>query len=155
MYIVIATLLLVTHFPAMAAAMPISGRVVHVIDGDGLILLVGGQRLNVRLEQIDAPELRQAYGIASRQSLMAICGGQLARANVSGKDGNGRRLAQVTCAGVDANAEQVRRGMAWVFDRDAPANSPLHRLQDDARTARRGLWAQAEPVAPWQWRANP
>jgi endonuclease YncB( thermonuclease family) len=50
-------------------------RVVHVIDGDGLVLLVGERRLNVRLEHIDAPERGQPYGIASRQSLTGLCGG--------------------------------------------------------------------------------
>lgn len=26
-------------------------------------------------------------------------------------------MGRVWCSGIDANAEQVRRGMAWVFDR--------------------------------------
>jgi endonuclease YncB( thermonuclease family) len=132
-----------------------AGRVVHVIDGTGLILLVGERRLNVRLEQLDAPEQRQPYGVASRQPLNAVCGGQLAEARVSGKDRNGRLLAQVTCAGIDANAEQVRRGMAWVFDRYNAPESPLYKVQADARGARQGLWASANPVAPWEWRRHP
>jgi endonuclease YncB( thermonuclease family) len=78
--------------------------------------------------------------------------GELAQADVSGKDRNGRLLAQVTCAGINANAEQVRRGMAWVFHRYVPLDSPLYRLQEEARAARRGLWAQADAVPPWQWR---
>jgi hypothetical protein len=71
--------------PAYAVS-TLSGRVVHVIDGDGLVLLIGERRVNVRLEQIDAPEQRQPYGIAARQSLTAVCGGQLAEARISGKD---------------------------------------------------------------------
>ena len=133
------------------AAATLHGRVVHVIDGDSLILLVGDRRFTIRLAQIDAPGHRQAYGIASRQSLSSLCGGELAQANVGGKDRNGRLVAHVTCAGIDANAEQVRRGMAWVFDRYAPAHSLLYRVQEDARTARRGLWAQAKPLPPWEW----
>jgi len=133
------------------AAAPIEGRVIHVVDGDSLVLLVGDRRQNIRLAQIDAPEQGQRYSITSRQSLTAVCGGQLAHANVSGKDRNGRLIAQVICAGTDANAEQVRRGMAWVFDPSAPSDSLLLRLQEEARAARRGLWAQAEPVPPWQW----
>ena len=46
-----------------------------MIDGDGLILLVDERRVNRRLADIDAPEQRQPYGIGSRQSLSAICGG--------------------------------------------------------------------------------
>jgi endonuclease YncB( thermonuclease family) len=146
------TLLLLVLVSGSATAATLNGRVVHVIDGDGLILLVSDRRLNIRLAHIEAPEQRQPYGIASRQSLSAICGGQLAEADLTGKDRSGHYVARVTCAGTDANAEQVRRGMAWVRDPDLSPDSPLARLQHEARAARRGLWAQAEPVAPWLWR---
>jgi endonuclease YncB( thermonuclease family) len=46
----------------------------------------------------------------------------------------------------------VRRGMAWVNERDAPKESPLHVVQADTRAARRGLWQDARPVPPWEWR---
>ncbi len=62
-------------------------------------------------------------------------------------------LGRVTCAGVDANAEQVRRGMAWVFVRYAPKGSPPYGVQADARRERRGLWVDPQPVAPWEWRS--
>ena len=60
-------------------------------------------------------------------------------------------LGRVFCGGIDANAEQVRRGMAWVFDRYVKDRS-LYPLQDEAKAARRGLWADKAPVAPWEWR---
>jgi len=73
-------------------------------------------------------------------------------AETAGEDRLGRTLARVTCAGVDANAEQVRRGWAWVFIRYAPKDSPLYRLEAEARADKRGLWADDEPVPPWGWR---
>jgi hypothetical protein len=69
-----------------------------------------------------------------------------------GKDRYGRTLGAITCAGVDANAEEVRRGMAWVFERYAAKDSPLYAVQAEARTARRGLWQDAKPVPPWEFR---
>jgi hypothetical protein len=60
-------------------------------------------------------------------------------------------LGRVWCGGIDANAAQVRRGMAWVFDRYVKDRS-LYPLQDAARSARLGLWADAAPVPPWKWR---
>lgn len=120
-----------------------TGRVVHVIDGGGLIVLVGDKRVNVRLEHISAPERGQPYAHQSRQSLIAICGGELAKLNVSGKDRNSRMLARVHCNRVDAGAEQVRRGMAWVIDGDARADAVLHAIQDESRAARRGLWSDS------------
>lgn len=117
-----------------------TGRVVHVVDGGGLIVLVGEKRLTVRLEHIDAPERGQAYGHQSRQSLIAICGGELATIEGKGKDRNRRTRARVTCNGVDAGKEQVRRGMARVLEQYAPADSSLYATQQEARTAHRGLW---------------
>jgi endonuclease YncB( thermonuclease family) len=42
--------------------------------------------------------------------------------------------------------------MAWVFVRYVPAGSSLHAVEAEARAARRGLWATAQPVPPWVWR---
>jgi endonuclease YncB( thermonuclease family) len=80
-----------------------------------------------------------------------ICEKKTARVSWSEKDRNGRTLGRVWCGGIDANAEQVRRGMAWVFDRYVKDRS-LYPLQDAARSARLGLWADAAPVPPWEWR---
>jgi endonuclease YncB( thermonuclease family) len=132
----------------------LTGRVVHVIDGDGLIVLLGDRRVNVRIQDIDAPEKGQPYGTASRQSLIAIYGGELATLKAGGKDRNGRTLARVRCNGADAGAEQVKRGMAWVFERYAPADSPLYPIQREAQATKRGLGSQQAPVAPWEWRTR-
>jgi len=71
-----------------------------------------------------------------------------------GKDRCDRILGRVICAGVDANAEQVRRGLAWVYVRYAPKDSLLYELQAKAQAERRGLWADAHPVPPWEWRKS-
>ena len=128
------------------------GRVVSVVDGDTLEVLLQTKRVRVRLLHIDAPEQGQPYGLRSRQSLIQICGGELAKLDANGKDRNGRILAHVRCNGIHAGAEQVRRGMAWAFERYAPADSPLYAVQAEARAARRGLWSEQAPVPPWEWR---
>jgi endonuclease YncB( thermonuclease family) len=55
---------------------------------------------------------------------------------------------------VEANSEQVRRGMAWVYVKYAAKGSPLYGLQREAQGIRRGLWADPQPVAPWEWRSS-
>lgn len=70
----------------------------------------------------------------------------------SGSDRNGRTLGRVSCNGTDAGTEQVRRGMAWVFQRYAPLGSKLYAVQSKAKAAQRGLWAQREPLPPWDYR---
>lgn len=54
--------------------------------------------------------------------------------------------------GVDANAERVRFGMAWVYERYAPTNSLLDGVQAEAKAAKYGLWADNESMSPWDWR---
>lgn len=131
--------------------------VVGISDGDTLTARCGegeaAQTVKVRLAEIDAPEKAQPFGQRSRQALAALCFKRPARVSVQTIDRYGRSVARVQCDGVDANAEQVRAGMAWVFDRYAKDRS-LYALQDDARAAGRGVWSEAAPVAPWLWRAR-
>jgi endonuclease YncB( thermonuclease family) len=134
------------------SARELAGRVVSIQDGDTLTVLVSRRQIKVRLADIDAPERKQPFGTRSRQSLADLCAGKDARIAEQGRDRYGRTLGRVTCASVDANAEQVRRGMAWVYERYAPKGSPLYVVQTEARAARRGLWQDARPVPPWEWR---
>ena len=135
----------------IAIAADLAGRVVSVHDGDTLTLLVERRQVKVRLTEIDAPELRQPFGTRSRQALAEVCAGKAAQVDDRGKDRYGRTLGRGSCAGVDANAEQVRRGMAWVYDRYV-TDRGLYTLQNDARAARRGLWADPRAMPPWEWR---
>src|SRR5690606_37355346 len=91
---------------------------------------------------------KQPFGTRSRQSLGELCHEKRAEVRVVDIDRYGRTVGRVSCAGVDANAEQVRRGMAWVYDRYA-RDKTLYRLQDEARGAGRGLWADKQAMAPW------
>jgi endonuclease YncB( thermonuclease family) len=136
---------------AHCAYAEVSGKVIGISDGDTLTVLVKRQQIKVRLTEIDAPEKAQAFGNRSKQSLSALCYGKPAKLDDRGKDRYWRTLARVHCDGIDANAEQVRRGMAWVYDRYVTDRS-LYGLQDEARGARRGLWADPAPVPPWEWR---
>lgn len=128
------------------------GLVVGVHDGDTLTVLVGKQQVKVRLAEIDAPELRQAFGKRSQQSLAAICFQETAHVELLARDRYGRSVGKVECAGKDAGAHQVSTGMAWIYDRYSKPTSPLYALQDAAKSARRGLWADNEPVPPREWR---
>src|SRR5688572_32072452 len=102
-------LLLVLAHPAWAET--IVGKVVKVSDGDTLTLLVDRKQVKVRLVEIDAPESKQAFGERSRKSLGEMCAGQQVTVSYLERDRYGRVLGRVQCRGLDANAEQVRRGM--------------------------------------------
>lgn len=128
-----------------------TGRVVTVPDGDTLKIGHYGEEVSVRLDEIDAPELAQAYGRQSRRSLAGLCLGRYAEIQAVGKDKYGRTLARVICAGTDVNAEQIRRGYAWFYAQYS-RNPMLRELEAGARARRVGLWADPAPIPPWDFR---
>lgn len=138
-----------------AAAETIEGNVIRVANGDTLTIMDARKREHtVRLAEIDAPESKQAFGAQSRQSLSALCFNKPAQIEWREKDPNGRYIGQVICAGVNANAEQVRRGFAWVSPRSTKPGSPLYEIEAYARFREIGLWADPHSIPPWEWRAR-
>ena len=107
-----------------------------------------------RLAEIDTPERRQPYGTRSRQALSDLVFGKAVRVTVQDTDRYGRTVGRVYTGPVDVNAEMVRKGAAWVY-RQYSRDVGLLRLEAEARTARRGLWAlpEAQRTPPWEWRA--
>ena len=128
--------------------------VIGISDGDTLTVLnENKEQIRIRLAEIDAPEARQPFGTKSKQSLSELCFGKQAQIKARVKDQYGRTVARVTCDGIDVNAEQVNRGMAWVYRKYAKDHS-LYVLQHDAKVEKRGLWSDPSPTPPWEWRKS-
>ncbi|AXZ56639.1 MULTISPECIES: thermonuclease family protein [Enterobacteriaceae] len=154
-YIVIFTLL----FSCSSFANNLVGKVTRVIDGDTIEvktlpekILVYEIPIRVRLINIDAPEKKQPFGRWSTNQLKALLAGQSVTVSYTQTDRYGRVLGRVVTAnGTEANRQQVLNGAAWVYDRYNTDNS-LPALQREAQTQKRGLWADPNPVPPWEWR---
>ena len=130
----------------------IDGRVVGVHDGDTLTLLVSrNQTVKIRLAQIDAPESDQAFGQKSRQSLAEMVFNKSVSVEKETVDKYGRTVGTVFVDGMDVNKNQVARGMAWVYRKYAH-DKTLVQIEDNERQARTGLWADPNPVPPWEYR---
>ena len=126
--------------------------VIGVADGDTLTVLCNGSKqVKIRLSEIDAPEKRQPFGNRSMQSLSGMCLQKKAKIKPQTKDRYGRTVARVICDGIDANEEQVKRGMAWVYDKYVRDRN-LYPIQDKARKSKIGLWADNKPIKPWEYR---
>lgn len=128
------------------------GRVVKIVDGDTYDILIDGVQTRIRMDGIDAPEKGQAYYQVSKDFLGGLCDGQTVRLEVKSKDRYGRTLARTYLAGNrEVGAEMVRAGLAWHYKKYSD-DADLARLEDEARKGRKGLWADANPIAPWDYR---
>ena len=129
-------------------------KVVSVHDGDTLRALDPGKvERRVRLLGIDAPELGQPHGRVARDRLREQVLGQSVLLEVAGRDRFGRDLATVVADGESINRQLVAEGLAWHYVRSSD-DPGLAAAQAEAQAARRGLWADAAPIAPWEWRAS-
>jgi endonuclease YncB( thermonuclease family) len=129
------------------------GKVVGVTDGDTVELLVDGRPFKVRLHGVDTPEDGQPFGSRAKQFTSTLAFGKEVRADILDTDHYGRLVALVHLPdGRCLNHELVRHGFAWWYRDYAPGDSLLMTLESQAREAGVGLWAEANPVAPWDWR---
>ena len=134
----------------------LTGKVVGVADGDTLTVLTPEKReVKVRLDQIDAPERGPAHGTRSRQSLNRMVRDRQVQVEVSGRDRYGRTVGTVRTGGTNVNAAMVQQGDAWAY-RDYLRDPNLLRLEQNARSAKRGLWAQpaGQITSPWEYRSD-
>ena len=137
-----------------AAGETISGAVTAVIDGDTLTVVDDAKkRHRIRLAGIDAPQAKQPFGLSSARSLARLCYKKPTKVEWRAKE-LGFLVGEVTCDGVEVNAEQVRRGMAWVSPRQTGPGSALYELEAYARLRKVGLWADDQAIPPWEWRSG-
>lgn len=128
--------------------------VVGISDGDTIKVRCADQpQMVIRLAEIDAPEKAQAFGQRSKEMLSTLCFKKQAEIRPSNRDRYGRTVARVVCAGTDANAAMVRSGMAWAYTRYL-TDPQIQAMEIAARRERLGLWADSQPVAPWEWRKS-
>ncbi|MDX8400190.1 MAG: thermonuclease family protein [Gallionellaceae bacterium] len=134
-----------------AQAAIFTAKVIAVMDGDTVMVLRKGQRLKIRLANIDAPEKAQAFGPESRDSLQQMVGKKQVQIDSQAVDQYGRIVGTIFVNDLNANEEQVRRGLAWEYSH-YHSDKGYIALEKEAKQARRGLWAQSHLQPPWKWR---
>ncbi len=150
--------MLSVFFTAQVHAEILNGRVVGVADGDTVTVLdASRQQHKIRLIGIDAPEKKMPYGNQSKQSLSDLVFDRQVQVEYNKKDRYGRTVGKIIVDGVDANLAQVKAGMAWHYKRYQREQSVADRTlyaqaEEQARASKRGLWEDADPVPPWNWR---
>ncbi len=146
----------------------IQGRVVGVSDGDTITVLRDKEHVKIRLVGIDAPEKAQAFGNVARQHMADMVFGKEVRVDSRKKDKYGRTIARVWVASaecqasdcpktLDAGMALLTMGLAWHYKQYAKEQPEEERerysfAEFEARAKKVGLWSEAKPVPPWEWR---
>lgn len=145
--------LMLTLVPAITFAG--NCKVIDVSDGDTFTCFTDeNEQVKVRLAEIDAPEMNQAYGDRSKQALYNLISSEMVSMDIQEIDSYGRSVARVKRGdGVDVNAEQIRSGAAWVYPKHLKAKSLLI-IETEAKNRQLGIWALpvSDQIPPWEWR---
>jgi endonuclease YncB( thermonuclease family) len=130
-----------------------SGRVVTVAEGDAVTVLHEKRPVKIRLNGIDAPDKKQAFGIKAKQFASKMVFGKTVTIVEHGLDKYGRTIGDVILQdGTNVNQELVKAGMAWWYPKYALNDDTLRELEWEARLQKRGLWVDKNPVPPWHFR---
>jgi micrococcal nuclease len=149
--------LLVLTLPVQAANQTVSATVISTGDGDTLRVNQNGQTVTVRLTCVDAAERDQPSGQAASNRLRQLLPqSQAVRLVVVDTDQYGRKVAVVFANGRSVNLQMVQEGQAVVYQQylgNCPGSrNQLLTAEQQARSSRRGFWAQSNPIMPWDWR---
>ena len=161
----LAAIVSVTAWNALAETLDV--RVIGIADGDTITVLdANKQQHKIRFNGIDAPERRQSFGTRSTQNLGRYVARKDVRLDCPKVDRYGRKICKVwvqpaDCSRcgktLDVGLAQITDGMAWWYRRYADEQSPEDRgryesAENEAQLRRWGLWADDNPVPPWEWR---
>jgi micrococcal nuclease len=142
---------------SLAACTPTSdqltGKVIGVSDGDTIKILVNKKQVTVRLEGIDAPEAKQSFGTKSKQALSDMIFGREVTITDTSDDRYGRTLGTVMLGSTNINAKMIEDGWAWHYEK-YNKDKRMAELEKEAKAAKRGLWADSNPLPPWEFRAR-
>ena len=132
---------------AVQAASSVHGKVVGVADGDTVtVLSAKNKRYKIRLQGVDAPELRQAFGRQSKKSLSDLVFGQPVRVQLQGKDRYGRWLGKVLVAA-------PRCTCRWPVLRCRSKHCLMCKAGSPTRALKSCKPSRRPPPMPWRWPA--
>lgn len=150
----------VTSIEGTFAERRVLGKVVGVHDGDTITVLDADKtQYKIRLNGIDAPELKQDFGNKSKESLSDMVFGKQVTVIYNKIDKYKRIVANVFVDGKDVNLEQIRAGMAWHYKKYTSEQSETDRktyseAEVKAREEKKGLWLQPNQTPPWNYRVQ-
>ena len=130
----------------------ITGKVISVTDGDTIKILDEKNKVyKIRLNDIDAPEKKQAFGNKSKENLSKYIAGENVRVEYYKLDRYKRILGTVYFKDKDINKQQIIDGYAWVYKKYSKNNEYINQ-ERISKKHKRGLWKDEKPIEPWEYR---
>ncbi|MFX0202385.1 MAG: thermonuclease family protein [Candidatus Hodarchaeota archaeon] len=130
-----------------------TGKVVGISDVDTIKVMREGRAIKVRLHGIDCPEKKQPYGTKTKQFTSDMAFGNEVTVRIKDTDRYVRIVGEVILSdGISLNKELVFVGLALWYRKYAPNDRTLKALESGARAEKKGLWADENPIPPWEWR---
>jgi micrococcal nuclease len=127
-------------------------KVIGIIDGDTYDILVDNKPVRIRMEGIDAPERGMPYNKKAKQYLANMVFGKMITVVEKEKDRNGRSVSSTYLAdGTDVSLAMIKVGFAWHYKK-YPTNNTYAAEEIIARKKKIGLWAEPNPLPPWEVR---
>ena len=150
-------LVILLFFSSVAVAEVLLGTVIAVHDGDTITLRTETNKKKIRLAGIDAPELKQPYGVESQSALREAVFDKVILVETSRNDKYGRAIGKVILDGQDINLKQIQSGGAWVYRaylKELPKEDRAIYLEAEAKSKAIpvGLWRELDATEPWIWR---
>lgn len=132
-----------------------TANVIKVIDGDTIWVKKDNKHIKIRLSYIDAPELKQNFGIRSRDFLSTLILNKNVEVNTNKKDRYNRHLGEIYIhsakESIFVNAKMIKSGNAWIY-KTYKKNPYLNNLENYARVNKKGLWNEEKIIEPWKFR---
>lgn len=146
------TLLIFLSFILLSSSEIITGKVVKVSDGDTITILTEkNEQVRIRFSGVDCPEKSQEFGQKAKEFTANLCAGKQVKVISQSKDRYGRVLGVVMVDGVNVNKELLKEGLAWHY-KQYDKSKEFANLESQARRKKIGLWAEKNPIAPWEFR---
>lgn len=141
------SLFAVTAFAFVAltasAADGFRARVTEVYSGDTMAVReLGGRTSLVTLANIGVPRRYDPFAAKSRESLRSLVKHKRVTILPQGRGSRDRYIAVVLIDDLDVGIEQIRRGLAWYAPEGEDAVGEYMAAEDEAASARRGIWSQ-------------
>ena len=151
------SLIISTNVHSSQTGNSFTGQTIDVADGDTITVLnQNNESVKIRLAGIDTPEGSQVYGNQATQFTVSKVSGKRVRIVPDTIDRYGRTVALVLINGENLNEQIVASGNGWVYRKYCTADycNDWLKLEETARDAQIGLWADKNPQPPWEWRAE-